>query len=177
MFAASPPYAASLGLLGSSASDGNTARLARAVFRQLPDSALINLGGLNIAPYDYQHRHHGDDFLPVAQRMTKAQAIIFASPVYWYSMSAQMKVFFDRLSDLTEDYKPLGKSLAGKTAFLIATGGAPEAPASFTQPFIDTAGYFNMHWGGEIYSRNDALEEEEIEAFAKRVMSVEKAQP
>ncbi len=110
--------------------------------------------------------------------MARAQTIIFASPVYWYSMSAQMKVFFDRLTDLTvPPLKPLGKSLAGKTAFAIATGAAPEAPESFTRPFADTAAYFNMNWGGLFYQRGaDALSAETIaaaRAFAQRIASAD----
>jgi len=81
--------------------------------------------------------------------MARADVIVFASPVYWYSMSAQMKTFFDRLTDLTGgDLKPVGKSLAGKTMFVIAAGGSPATPDSFVRPFADTAGYFNMRWGG-----------------------------
>ncbi|VAV96544.1 Uncharacterized NAD(P)H oxidoreductase, YdeQ/YrkL/YwrO family, partial [hydrothermal vent metagenome] len=90
-----------LGVLGTSNNNGNTAALARAVFAPLPNAELVNLSALSIAPYDYQNRHDKDDFLPLAEKIVAAKAIVFASPVYWYSMSAQMKVFFDRLTDLT----------------------------------------------------------------------------
>ena len=48
--------------------------------------------------------------------------------------------------------KPVGKSLAGKTVFVVATGGSPSAPDSFVRPFADTASYFNMRWGGVLYA-------------------------
>jgi len=144
-----------LGILGTSNNDGNTRALARAVFEDLPDAELINLSDLEIAPYDYQHRQGGDDFIALAEKMTAAKAVVFASPVYWYAMSTQMKTFFDRLTDLTDYAKPIGKSLGGKSAFLIATGGSPAPPASFEPPFAETARYFNMNWGGMLYGQGD----------------------
>jgi putative NADPH-quinone reductase len=146
-----------LGVLGTSNNDGNTAALTAAVFAPLPNAGIVNLSALSIAPYDYQNRHDKDDFLPLAEKLVAANAIVFASPVYWYSMSAQMKVFFDRLTDLTGAHKGLGKALAGKSAFLIATGGSPLPPASFEPPFSETARYFNMRWGGMLYQPGDAV--------------------
>ncbi len=157
-----------LGVLGSSNNDGNTAALARAVFAPLPNSALVNLNDLAIAPYDYLNRHDNDDFLSLAEQIVAAKTIVFASPVYWYSMSAQMKIFFDRLTDLTRTHKDLGKALAGKSAFLIATGGSPEPPASFEPPFAETARYFNMCWGGMLYGQEGETMPA-AEGFAKRI--------
>ncbi len=142
-----------IGFLGSSRADGNTAALANAVFSELDSAVLVDLSERMIGPYSYENAHAADDFIPLAGAMAKADAIVFASPVYWYSMSAQMKAFFDRLTDLTKgEMKPVGKSLAGKTMYAIATGGSPDAPSSFVQPFADTAGYFNMRWGGLLYA-------------------------
>ena len=164
----------SLFILGSSRADGHTGRLAREVFARLDNAEFADLGALAVGPYDYDYANRGDDFLPLAQKMVRARSIILASPLYWYSMSGQMKIFFDRLTDLTDPpYKPLGKALAGKAMFTIATGGTAAAPDSFTRPFADTAGYFNMHWGGLLYARGaDALSEETKAAakdFAARI--------
>lgn len=38
-----------------------------------------------------------DDLNPIAKKLEKADVIVFATPVYFYSMSGQLKVFFDRL--------------------------------------------------------------------------------
>ncbi len=141
-----------LGLLGSSRKGGNTDALASDVFRRLNKARLIDLSEYSIAPYDYQHRYVADDFIPLARLMAKADALVFASPVYWYSMSAQMKIFFDRLTDLTKSHKALGRQLAGKTAFVISTGGDQTPPASFEQPFKETVRYFNMRWGAMLYA-------------------------
>jgi len=166
-----------LAILGSSRSDGETARLLHETLMHLPGADFHDLGALAIGPYSYDHAHAGDDFLPLAQKMTKARAIVFASPVYWYSMSAQMKAFFDRLTDLTDaPWKPVGKSLAGRTMFLVGTGGSDAAPSSFIQPFEDTAGYFDMTWGGALYRPGaDELSDEDklhARAFAKEVNAV-----
>jgi multimeric flavodoxin WrbA len=160
---------ATLGLIGSSRDDGNTGALMRAVFRPLVDARVADLGDFFVGPYDYAYGNAGDDFLPLAHAMTKARVIVFASPVYWYSMSAQMKAFFDRLTDLTETHKAWGKSLAGKTAFLVATGGAPAPHPAFEPPFAETAHYFDMHWGGALYQQRAARDCAVIDAFAAQI--------
>lgn len=166
-----------LSILGSSRADGDTARLLGAVLAHLPGTEQVDLGTLRIGPYSYTHANADDDFLPLAQAMLKAQAIVVASPVYWYTMSAQMKLFFDRLSDLTDPpYKTIGKQLAGRTLFLVATGSDPQPPESFIHPFEDSAGYFNMHWGGAFYRPGaPALSDDDqraAEAFAKSIAAI-----
>ncbi len=138
-------------ILGSARQDGNTAALTHAVFRNFNDARVINLNDHVITPYDYHNEPSADDFLEIVKQMVEAEAIVFASPVYWYSMSGQMKIFFDRLTDLTDQYKSIGRALAGKSAFLIATSNTAEAPPSFEPPFADTARYFDMRWGGMIH--------------------------
>lgn len=142
-----------LGILGSARNDGKTAALTSAVFRHLDDATVVDLNDFGIDPYTYDGARGGDDFHALARLMEEADVIVFASPVYWYSMSGPMKVFFDRLTDLTDHYKPIGKELAGKSAFLIATSNSPEAPACFEPPFADTARYFDMHWGGMLHAK------------------------
>ena len=151
---APPGPASTLGIVGTSRRDGNTAMLADAVFRRLPSSRLANLADFSVAPYDYDHRHGADDFIPLARLMAEAKTIVFATPVYWYAMSAQMKAFVDRLSDLTETHKPLGRALAARTVFVIATS-TYGMPAYFERPFAQTADYFDMRWGGVLHERFD----------------------
>jgi multimeric flavodoxin WrbA len=167
-----------LAINGSSRADGETARLLQATLRPLDDVMQFDLGALRIGSYSYSHANSDDDFLTLARAMLKARTLILASPVYWYSMSAQMKTFFDRLTDLTDaPYKALGKQLAGKTMFVVATGSRDAPPLSFVEPFSGTAGYFNMRWGGMLYRRGaDALSAEDIIAareFSERIASGE----
>lgn len=169
-----PSPASTLGIIGSSRANGNTSLLTQAVLKHLPSSQLADLRDLSVAPYDYRHRHSTDDFSFLARRMTQAKAIIFATPVYWYAMSAQMKAFIDRLSDLTETHKRLGRALEGRTIFVIATS-SNGVPAYFEKPFSETAQYFNMKWGGLLHERFDqdrvlTLEMEiRANAFAQKI--------
>lgn len=158
-----------LGVLGSARGDGDTRRVARAVFDRLDDARLCDLDDFAVGPYRYDYANEGDDFLPLAFKMTQARAIVFASPVYWYSMLGQMKLFFDRLTDLTETHKAWGKSLAGKTMFVIASGGSATPPAAFEPPFSQTAGYFNMPYGGMLYAQGGAVDDEAARRFAARI--------
>ncbi len=129
---------------GSARGDGNTRKMIAAALGNLDDVEIVYLNDLNIAPYDYADQH--DDFEMLAIKMVSAKTIVFATPVYWYSMSGQMKVFFDRLTDLTDAHKALGKQLAGKMNYAIIAGGT--LPNGFTMPIAETVRYFNMHWGG-----------------------------
>ncbi len=113
---------------------------------------LVDLRLLEIAPYNYESEYsETDDFLTVAKRMQQADNIVFATPVYWYSMSASLKNFFDRLSDLLSIHKNIGRSLKGKSTFLISTGSAPEMPPNFEDPFRLTSEYFEMQFKGSKY--------------------------
>ncbi len=168
----SPPPAPVLVIEGSARDDGNTAALTASVLWHLKCGAVtrIDLSRLTIAPYNYAGRYEeDDDFLSIAALMRDARAIVLASPVYWYSMSGPMKVFFDRLTDLTDTHKAAGKALAGKRVFVIATGNSAEPPAAFEPPFADTARYFNMDYGGMLYGRGREVIEQEAAAFAARI--------
>ena len=162
-----------LAILASSRRNGNTEQLLQRVLNQLPDTGLVDLSAHSIVPYDYEQDYSdGDGFDAIAAAMVRAEVIIFASPVYWYSMSGPMKIFFDRLTDLTEKHKAMGKSLKGKTIFLVSTGGSPQAPASFAAPFVDSAGYFDMHWGGMLYGQAENPTLEAIEEFTTTIANI-----
>jgi multimeric flavodoxin WrbA len=89
--------------------------------------------------------------LSVAEKMETAERIVFATPVYWYAMSGELKVFFDRLTDLLTTHKSIGKALKGKKTYLIATGSDPELPEGFEVPFRSTSAYFDMSYEGALY--------------------------
>lgn len=85
------------------------------------------------------------------------EQIIFATPVYWYAMSAQLKTFFDRLSDLLKIRKPLGRQLrGGKKMFSITCSSDSEEHEGFTMAFKKTAAYLGMEYGGHLHSWIDA---------------------
>lgn len=115
------------------------------------NSDLIDVSKAKLSYFDYDHNNKDDDFHGFAQQMVNAESIIFATPVYWYAMSAQLKVFFDRMSDLITIRKPLGRQLEGKVMTFVAAGHDEVMPEGFEVPFKRTAEYFNMCYKPGLY--------------------------
>lgn len=163
-------------VLGTSRSDGNTrATVAAVVDRRQVD--VIDLSTADIRTYDYNHQNALDEFLPMAQRLAKKRLWLLATPVYWYAMSAQMKVFVDRLSDLITVRKDLGRTLRGIGIAVVASGTDDELPDGFEEPFRLTAQYFDMRYFGACYlpfSKNDVPSEahlQKIKSFGRELLS------
>ena len=130
---------------------------------------------ISISAYDYEHRNASDDFLiALAEKLVQAEVLIFATPVYWYSMSAQMKTFFDRLSDLVSIRKDLGRALKGKQGYLVTSSSENALPPGFEIPFIYSFAYLDMEWGGSFHAcfkKDGVLSDEvlhEASAFGKQ---------
>lgn len=143
-------------IMGSSRSDGNT----RAVIREFDpqgECSFVDLNDLNITPYDYDHENLDDDYIPLMEKIFEYDCIILASPVYWYSMSATMKTFFDRLCDITTTKKHMGRKLAGKKLAVLASSVGNDK--GFDLPFSQTADYLNMDYRGCFfhYSGDDKI--------------------
>jgi multimeric flavodoxin WrbA len=138
-------------VLGSSKSDGNTRHLVDKYMLVVSNVKLFDLSNYNISFFDYNHTNKNDDFLALITELTNYEQIVFASPVYWYSMSAQLKVFFDRLSDLLIIEKALGRKLKGKSIAVLSTGFDEKLPECFVQPFELTAIYLQMNFKGSAY--------------------------
>lgn len=131
-------------ILGTARDESNTLKAIRA---HLPfkDYELIELHKMDIGLYEYANRNT-DDFLDIALKMSVADTIVFATPVYWYAMSGVLKVFFDRLTELITTSKDVGRALKGKEVYLLATGSEEELPEGFEVPFKKTSEYFDMHY-------------------------------
>jgi len=146
-------------MLGSPRAEGNTAAAAGRLQAELglKPRQLIDLRACDIGPFDYDPELERDDFRAVISRMINHRQIVFATPVYWYAMSGLMKTFFDRLTDLLLDpeARPLGRALAGRRVWLLATGTDETLPDGFTVPFEKTASYFEMHWNSAFYVQID----------------------
>ncbi|QUM76919.1 flavodoxin family protein [Moritella sp. 24] len=139
-------------VLGTSRSDGNTKALVDA-FVKKSGATLFELTHYQLSFYDYEHTNRDDDFLPLIKELIDFEHIVFATPVYWYSMSAQLKVFFDRFSDLLTIEKELGRQLKGKTCSVLSTGFNDELPTCFVQQFELTAAYMQMGFTGCVYQQ------------------------
>lgn len=147
-------------ILGTSRGDGNTRKLVDE-FSVFSDAKVFDLADYDISFYDYEHHNQGDDFLPLMRELVAFDHIVYATPLYWYSMSAQLKVFFDRISDLLTIDKDLGRQLKGKSASMLATGHNKDFPECFVQPIALTTEYLKMEFKGigyaSVQSDNDLM--------------------
>ncbi len=145
-------------LLGSTRSFGHTRQ---AVSDIIGDETIpiIELRNLTIAPYEYEHPHLDDDFIPTIETLITHDLLIIATPVYWYSMSTLHKIFFDRFNDLLTVRKDLGRKLRGKKLFVIASFGT-SYPKGFEETFEQICDYLGMHYLGTsfMYSGFEDLE-------------------
>jgi putative NADPH-quinone reductase len=169
-------------VLGSSRPKGNTTAAVRALQSGLGlgPSQLVDLLDHDIQPFDYQLPMTRDDFASVLERLLRHQRLVFATPVYWYAMSGLMKNFFDRLTDLLlcDEGRLLGRALAHRQLWLLATGVEEELPHGFTVPFERTASYFSMSWKGACYVRvDDALPPDKQDLSAIRSLAAELMRP
>lgn len=139
----------------SSGAQGHTWALVSQLKEAL-NADLINVSDYQLGYYSYAHDNQDDGFKDIAHAMVGADCIIFATPVYWYAMSSQLKVLFDRMSDLITIRKPLGRQLKGKTTALVVTGHDAEMPEGFTVPFQRTSDYFDMTYKGRLYVCTDS---------------------
>lgn len=145
-------------ILGSSNSFGHTQKAILEIINNHP-IPIIDLGKLNIAPYDYEYRNNNDDYISLMERIVNHDMIVLATPVYWYSMSATMKIFIDRLADLVDTRKDLGQKLKGKKLFIISSFGT-SLPKGFEDTFEQTCQYMKMIYCGTsfIYSGSNNKE-------------------
>ena len=136
-------------ILGSARSDGNTGQLVKQVAQKL-NADVFDLNVYKVLPYDYQG-NNDDDFQVLSNQLLDYDRLVFATPMYWYSASAQMKAFLDRLTDLLREGKDKGRQLRGKDAFLLATGATSEPASCFVDMFTLTFKYLGMNDTGMLY--------------------------
>jgi multimeric flavodoxin WrbA len=70
-----------------------------------------------------------DDMQDVYSKVAKADALIIASPVYWFTMSAQTKIFMDRCFALYSENNEKSR-LYGKKIAIAMTYGDKDAFSS-----------------------------------------------
>lgn len=95
----------------------------------------IHIVGKKIARclgYDACYRNGGvcvqkDDMVEVREKMLAADIIVLASPIYFYSMTSQMKTVIDRTYAFYQQ-------LESKTFYFLITCGAPDA--AFTETML-----------------------------------------
>jgi multimeric flavodoxin WrbA len=135
-------------LSGSPRNNGNTGRLVSA----FADGAVaagknvrnirvaeLKIGGCKGCRYCFTHKGvciQDDDMTPILDELRKADALVFASPVYYFGVTAQLKLVIDRF------YALIQEGMAGKRAALLMTCGADtDAAASSISMFRQISAY------------------------------------
>ncbi len=154
---------------GSSRSDGNTNKIA-AFIKEKTAFDIVDLKSKNISSFDYDFKNQGDDFIPLMNEIVNSyDIIIFATPIYWYSMSGIMKNFFDRITDCLKIEKEIGRKLRGKTMGMISCGSDSELKKGFEMPFVESAKYLGMPYLGNFHTW---MENEIISESLKKELNI-----
>lgn len=144
--------------LGSPRKKGNTAALLDSVLKGINDSAEVEseyffLHDMKIAPCsgcdacrkaDSTGCVIKDDMELIYASLRKADVIILATPIYWWSVTAQMKLMIDRIYGM--DFK-CGKK---KVALLMTYGGElpNSGPETVEKLFSEICSYVKMEDAG-----------------------------
>ena len=90
-----------------------------------------------------------DEAKPVLAKMALADIIVMATPLYFFSASAQLKLVLDRMFSLYKwdnKAKTMNTVLKGKTLVLIASAYEDAGLEALEKPFILIAEYSGMHY-------------------------------
>ncbi|TQR39562.1 flavodoxin family protein [Lysinibacillus sphaericus] len=116
--------------IGSSRAGSNSEQLTDYVLDGI-NYVKIDLKNLTIEPInDLRHDNNGfqfvdDDYDQIIHAFLTSDLVIFATPIYWYSMSGIMKNMVDRLSQAIRDerFPQLKEKLQTTEALVVAVGG------------------------------------------------------
>jgi multimeric flavodoxin WrbA len=117
-----------------------------------------------------------DDMEPIYPKILGAAALVFATPVYWFTVSAQTKLFMDRLYAFSG---PEGNSLKDKRIGILLTYGDTDPYTSGAvnaiRTFQDAFAYIGASIVGTVYgSAMDAGEIEDSPEVLKRAYELGK---
>jgi len=157
--------------IGSPRKKGNTAEMAQYFIKHLNgqfNCEKVNLSGIGIKPcVDCRACKTGkltctvkDAMTEIYPKIDKADYIVFATPIYWFGPSAQMKTLIDRLRPYYGN-----KKLAGKKMILILPAGSGPGDCDLTiDMFKRIVQALNMTYVGEItataYDVGDVLQDQ-----------------
>lgn len=140
-------------------------RAAEGVKAEGGEADVVAIGNLKIAPCNAcdscrTRQEAGcvikDDMQPLYQKIKEAQGIIFATPVYWFNVSAQMKLFIDRTYAIHGEG---GYAFTGKDVGVILTYEDEDVFVSgginALRSFQDTFAYVKANLVGSVYGRAD----------------------
>jgi multimeric flavodoxin WrbA len=164
-------------LLGSPRKGGNTDVLADALLRgarkEGAEVEKIALRDRKIAPCRacYGCKKSGkcvieDDMAGVLKDLLEADVWVFATPVYWWGPSAQLKLALDRMFPFCHADNGLPARVKGKRFVLVtASEDDPKKAAPHVVGMMKEAmKYLGLQWSGQLlcqaYKRGEAAEDE-----------------
>jgi len=174
-------------LLASSRIGGNSELLAQEAAKQLPDS--MSQRWLRLSEYplgafvDVRHEGERTYKMPVGNARIlldatlAAEHLVFAAPVYWYSMPATAKLYLDHWSHWMRvpglDFRA---QMQGKRMLLLSAMAGDNAQEA--EPLIKslqlTASYMGMEWGGHVLAHanaaGDVSQQPEVMQAARRLL-------
>ena len=165
-----------LAINGSARKSGNTSLLIQTVFEELSregiETEVISLAGQVIEPCracwgcgSQENCIHGKDaFQEIFRKMTEADGLLLASPVYSANISSNMQAVLERAAVVCEMHPGLMKHKVGAAVAAARRGGALQAIDAMHhfflnhEMFVAGATYWNMSYG---QMPGDVLKDEE----------------
>ncbi len=158
-------------IVGSSRKDGFTHKAVQQL-NCFTDFDVVYLNDYNFSNYDYGHGNIDDDDILLMNRLiVRYDVFIFATPVYWYSMSGNMKVFFDRFTDLLDKEKDLGRQLRKKYMAALSSSIGDHMGENFWLPFKETAKYLGMQYLGDVHTLENEDNKLIIDTFRNTLLN------
>lgn len=175
-----------LTILGSPHKNGNTAQVL-CQFEALATARAHTIERINITDVkingclgcDSCFKHldepgcvQKDDLLPVMERILAADLVVYASPVYCWGFTAQLKALFDRHYCMVkwQHGEIVSALMTGKSAALLLTCGG-DAPGNLDLPqvaFVREMEYLRAEFRG-MYGLADVESREDARARGKAV--------
>jgi multimeric flavodoxin WrbA len=139
---------------GSSRKGGHTSSIAQILCAPQKNN-VIHLSDYNIGFFEYDHSNAHDDFLPLINELIESDIWVYLTPVYWYSMSARMKTFFDRLSDLLKWEHDLRGKIKSSRWYALSCGSDDDEVPGFFESFRRSAEYLEVPYMGNVHVWKD----------------------
>jgi len=153
-------------VVGSPRKRGNSSTLAKQVSSGAKEAGatveLFNLHDMNIKPCSAcdgcrKKRATGcvirDDMQKLYSKMRAADAIVIASPIYWFTVSAQTKLFMDRwyAFGADENYKVLAEKKFGIVLVYADADPFSSGAVNALRTFQDAFNYLGAQVVGTVY--------------------------
>jgi len=159
--------------LGSPRKNGNSAALAGEVAKGAQAGGaevdIFNLHEMNIKPCSACDECRkasntdciiNDDMKSLYPKLRQSDALVFATPIYWFTVTAQTKLFMDRLYALGG---PQGHALKGKKIGIVLTYGDSDpfnsGAVNAIRTFQDAFAYVGLPIVDIVYGSADAAGE------------------